>query len=156
LTRWHGLVANNERAFLAAGHGVLQAPDLLVVGFDEKVHAAAIEKYIGAFVGFVRVVLQVGEGIDRRGIGGRAPGRKIAVPPTYPRGRGVVGPEGGAWNEKARKRASFWGFQSIQWIALEFDVALGVEPEHLLLKLKVNFLYKTISTSICILRYSRR
>ncbi len=40
-----GVIANDERTFLAAGLGVLQAPGLHAIGFDEKVHAAAVEQF---------------------------------------------------------------------------------------------------------------
>ena len=57
-----GVIANDERTFLAAGLGVLQAPGLHAIGFDEKVHAAAVEQFVGAFAGLGGAALQVAEG----------------------------------------------------------------------------------------------
>ena len=49
-------------AAFTAGFEIPQAPGLDAVGFDEEVHAAAVEKLIGAFAGFSRAALQVAEG----------------------------------------------------------------------------------------------
>src|SRR5471032_628386 len=82
--------------------------------------------------GYVR-----GTAISRSGartpmnIGVRAPDREIAVPLTYPRGKGILlDTDGGFWNEKTRQSAGFRGFQSIRWNAMEPNVvpAPGVEP----------------------------
>ncbi|MCY1305636.1 hypothetical protein D9M70_554550 [compost metagenome] len=56
-----GVIADDERTFLAVGLGVLQAPGLHAIGFDEKVHAATVEQFVGALAGFGRAALQVAE-----------------------------------------------------------------------------------------------
>jgi hypothetical protein len=38
----------------------------------------------------------------------------------------------GAWNEKTRERAGFWGFQSILWNAMELNVVRHQESKKFL------------------------
>lgn len=118
-----GVLADDQRAFLAVGFEIPQPPCLRANGRDLQIHTPAVEQLVGAITRFGRAAFEVAERSSQACHRGTFSIQERRCTPKIPTLiRDFVGSRRRAVETKTGQKAGLEGFQSIQRNAVELDV----------------------------------